>query len=56
MKAAKTARRRWSSGKIQAMTGSSWKAEASAWASRGASASVALRTDDPVAIGLRLTS
>jgi hypothetical protein len=35
MKARRTARRRCWSGKLQAMTGSSWKAEASAWASRG---------------------
>jgi hypothetical protein len=38
MKAGRTARRRCSSGKIQAITGSSWKADASAWASRGTSA------------------
>lgn len=35
MKAGRTWRRRCWSGKIQAMTGSSWKADASAWASWG---------------------
>jgi hypothetical protein len=44
------------------MTGSSWKAEASAWASRGASARVALRTDNaagmtcPPSAGINRTS
>jgi hypothetical protein len=50
MKAGRTARRCRSSGNTQAMTGSSWKAEASARASRGASAGIALRTDDAAAM------
>ena len=41
-------RRRCASGSTQVMTGSSWNADANAWASRGTSASVALRTGDPL--------